>query len=90
MEDIISYFIDIFHLDKHVPLPEGIVKKLNALDRAERGELKSRLFTEAKRLGVGGDGLRAIRWLETTFEQIEKNSFRLPSFCCRAACGKYC
>ena len=77
MEDIISYFIDIFHLDKHVPLPEGIVKKLNALDRAERGELKSRLFTEAKRLGVGGDGLRAIRWLETTFEQIEKNSFRL-------------
>lgn len=77
MEDIISYFTDIFHLDRHAPLPEGIVKKLNSLDRAERGELKSRLFTEAKRLGVGGDGLRAIRWLETTFDQIEKYSFRL-------------
>lgn len=77
MEDIVSYFIDIFHLDRHAALPEGIVVKLNALDRAERGELKARLFIEAKRLGVGGDGLRAIRWLETTFEQIEKYSFRL-------------
>lgn len=77
MDDIVSYYIDIFHLDKHVPLPEGIVKRLNALDRAERGELKARLFTEAKRLGVGGDGLKAIRWLESTFDQIEKYSFRL-------------
>lgn len=77
MEDIVSYFIDIFHLDRHAPLPEGIVQKLNALDRAERGELKARLFIEAKRLGIGGDGLRAIRWLESTFEQIEKYSFRL-------------
>lgn len=77
MEDIIEYFTDIFHLERHAELPVGIVEKLNALDRAQRGELKSRLFTEAKRLGVGGDGLRAIRWLESTFDQIEKYSFRL-------------
>lgn len=77
MEDIIEYFTDIFHLERHAELPLGIVEKLNALDRAQRGELKSRLFTEAKRLGVGGDGLRAIRWLESTFDQIEKYSFRL-------------
>ncbi|MBQ2321250.1 MAG: hypothetical protein II375_01650 [Bacteroidales bacterium] len=77
MEDIIEYFTDIFHLERHVELPLGIVERLNSLDRAQRGELKSRLFTEAKRLGVGGDGVRAIRWLETTFEQIEKYSFRL-------------
>ena len=77
MEAIIEYFTDIFHLERHVELPLGIVERLNLLDRAQRGELKSRLFTEAKRLGVGGDGLRAIRWLETTFEQIEKYSFRL-------------
>lgn len=77
MEDIIEYFTDIFHLDRHVALPQGIVEKLNALDRAQRSELKSRIFTEAKRLGVGGDGLRAIRWLESTFDQIEKYSFRL-------------
>lgn len=77
MDDIIEYFTDIFHLERHAELPLGIVERLNALDRAQRGELKSRLFTEAKRLGVGGDGLRAIRWLETTFDQIEKYSFRL-------------
>ncbi len=77
MDDIVEYFTDIFHLDRHVPLPSGIVEKLNALDRVERGALKSRLFTEAKRLCVGGDEFRAIRWLETTFEQIERYSFRL-------------
>ena len=77
MDDLIEYFTDMFHLDRYVVLPSRVVTKLNALDRAERGELKSRLFTEAKRLGCGGDGLRAIRWLETTFDLIEKNSFRL-------------
>lgn len=77
MDDIVEYFTDIFHLERHVALPSGIVDKLNALDRAERGALKSRLFTEAKRLCVGGDEFRAIRWLETTFEQIERYSFRL-------------
>lgn len=77
MDDIVEYFTDIFHLDRHVALPSGIVEKLNALDRVERGALKSRLFTEAKRLCVGGDEFRAIRWLETTFEQIERYSFRL-------------
>lgn len=77
MDDIVEYFTDIFHLDRHVDLPSGIVEKLNSLDRVERGALKSRLFTEAKRLCVGGDEFRAIRWLETTFEQIERYSFRL-------------
>lgn len=77
MDDIVEYFTDIFHLERHVALPSGIVDKLNALDRVERGALKSRLFTEAKRLCVGGDEFRAIRWLETTFEQIERYSFRL-------------
>ncbi len=77
MEEVVGYFTDIFHLDRHVELPLRIVMRLNELDRAERGELKARLFTEAKRLGTGGDGLRAIRWLETTFAQIEKYSFRL-------------
>ncbi len=77
MEDIVEYFTDIFHLSSHYELPLRIVEKLNQLDRAERGALKARLFNEAKRLGLGGDGLRAVRWLETSFEKIEKNSFRL-------------
>lgn len=77
MDEIIDYFTDIFHLGNYYDLPLTVVNKLNALDRVERGELKAKLFIEAKRLGQGGDGLRAIRWLENTFDQIEKNSFRL-------------
>ena len=45
MDDLIEYFTDMFHLDRYVVLPSRVVTKLNALDRAERGELKSRLFT---------------------------------------------
>ena len=77
MDKLIEYFTDMFHLDKHTEPPLRVVEALNMLDRAERGELKARIFTEAKRLGTGGDGLKAIRWIETTFNIIEKYSFRL-------------
>lgn len=77
MQDIIEYFTDVFHLNCHFELPLAVVRAINSLNRAERGEMKSRLFNEAKRLALGGDGLRAIRWLETTFTLIEKNSFRM-------------
>lgn len=76
METIVDYFVEIFHQDNHYELPLNIVVRLNELDRATRGDLKSRLFNEAKRLGQNGDGLRAIRWLENAFLVIEKNSFR--------------
>lgn len=77
MDEIVDYFTDIFHLNSHYELPLRIVNALNALDRVERGELKARLFNEAKRFGVAGYGLQAIRWLENAFTQIERNSFRL-------------
>ncbi|MBP8791358.1 MAG: DUF1669 domain-containing protein [Breznakibacter sp.] len=76
METIVDYFVEIFHQDNHYELPLNVVVRLNELDRATRGDLKSRLFNEAKRLGQNGDGLRAIRWLENAFLLIEKNSFR--------------
>ncbi|MCQ2230112.1 MAG: phospholipase D-like domain-containing protein [Bacteroidales bacterium] len=76
-DDIVAFFSDMFHLGKDYELPSNIVKVLNDLDRAERGELKSKLFNEGKRLGQGGDGLKAIRWLENSFSIIEKNSFRM-------------
>ncbi len=77
MDEIIQYFTEIYHLGQHYDLPLRIVENLNALDRVERGELKARLFNEAKRFGQAGDGLMAIRWLETAFAQIERHSFRL-------------
>lgn len=77
MDEIVNYFTEIFHLGNHYELPLAVVNAINSLDRAERGELKARLFNEAKRLGQGSEGLKAIRWLENAFEQIEKNSFRM-------------
>ena len=77
MDEIITYFSEIFHLSTTYELPLNIVNALNKLDRVQRGELKSRLFNQAKRLGQGGDAVKAITWLETSFDQIEKYSFRL-------------
>ena len=76
-DDIIAFFSDMFHFGKDYEVTTAIANQLNALDRAERGELKSKLFNEAKRLGQNGDGLKAIRWLENAFDAIEKNSFRM-------------
>lgn len=76
-DDIVDFFSDMFHLGKDYEVPITIVNSLNSLDRAERGELKSKLFNEAKRLGQGSDGVKAIRWLENAFNLIEKNSFRM-------------
>ncbi|MBR6252009.1 MAG: DUF1669 domain-containing protein [Bacteroidales bacterium] len=77
VDEIIRYFSDIFHLSTQYELPLNIVNALNRLDRVQRGELKSKLFNVAKRLGQGGDATKAITWLETSFDQIEKYSFRL-------------
>lgn len=74
---IVDFFSEKFLSDKGYDLPASVVKALNDIDRAERGELKSRLFNEAKRLGQGSDAVKAIRWLENAFDLIEKNSFRM-------------
>ncbi len=76
-DDIVAFFSEMFHLGKDYEVPATIVSRLNELDRAERGELKSKLFNEAKRLGQNGDGLKALRWIENAFDVIEKNSFRM-------------
>lgn len=79
-DDIVAYFSEMYKLGKDYELPPTIVSQLNSLDRAERGELKSKLFTEARKLvqiSDGNDGLKAVRWLENAFNLIEKNSFRM-------------
>lgn len=77
IDKIVNFFVEVFESEQHYELPCNVVEAINDLDRAERGELKSRLFNEAKRLGKGGDAMKAIRWLETAFDLVEKNSFRL-------------
>lgn len=77
IDNIVNFFVSVYDVEQHYTLPCNVVMSINELDRAERGELKFRLFNEAKRLGKGGDAMKAIRWLETTFDLVEKNSFRL-------------
>ncbi|MCF0191331.1 MAG: DUF1669 domain-containing protein [Marinilabiliaceae bacterium] len=77
LDEIVKFFVELYKQHTEIELPHDIVMRLNDLDRAERGELKARLFNEAKKLAQGNDGLSAIRWIETSFMLIEKNSFRL-------------
>ena len=78
MEEIVRWFVDYYTLNDYRELPGNIAGKLNDLDRVERGELKMRLFNEAKLFSTNGDdSVKPIRWLENSFELIEKNTFRL-------------
>ena len=76
MEVVIDYFITIKESENYQELPPEIVLRLNDLDRAGRGDLKGRLFNEAKRFGMNGNSHKSIMWLEHAFESIEKHTFR--------------
>jgi phosphatidylserine/phosphatidylglycerophosphate/cardiolipin synthase-like enzyme len=76
MEKIVQYFVDQFEKGVHQDLPGDIIEALNQLDRRGRGDLKTRLFNEAKHLSNHSHTLQAVQWLENTFIDIEKNSFR--------------
>ncbi|NPA37554.1 MAG: DUF1669 domain-containing protein [Chlorobi bacterium] len=78
MNDILNWFIDFFKADDYQELPDELAGKLNELNRVERGELKMKLFNEAKILAREcDDPVKPIRWLENSFELIEQNTFRL-------------
>ncbi len=78
MDEIIKWFVEYYSLEDYRELPGEIVGALNELNRVERGELKMKLFNEAKLIaGNGDDAVKPIRWLENSFELIEKNTFRL-------------
>lgn len=76
MEQIVLYFTNQFEKAPYQPLTGDIIDALKKLDRRERGDLKSRLFNEAKRLANHAHSLEAINWLENCFIEIERNSFR--------------
>jgi len=78
MDDILKWFVDYFTIDDYVEMPDDIAGKLNELNRVQRGELKTKLFNEAKVLASDcKEPLKPIRWLENSFELIERNTFRL-------------
>ena len=77
----VKYLADFFVGQHGQPFAENIsvevVRQLNQLNRAERGELKDILFNQARVLEQTNDGGSVIFWLQNCFETIEKNSFRL-------------
>lgn len=78
LDEIVDYFRDNYYINKDNDLPKNISEQLNQLDRAQRGELKARLANEAKKLATSNaDAVGAIRWLDSSYLLIEKNSFRL-------------
>jgi len=50
---------------------------INGLNREERGELRYRLFNEARRLDFANNGQQALFWLQNCFELIDKYMFRM-------------
>ena len=54
-----------------------IADLINGLDREERGELRYRLFNEARLLDKGNNGQQALFWLQNCFELIDKYMFRM-------------
>lgn len=78
LDEIVEYFRDNYYINKDSEIPKDISEQLNQLDRAQRGELKARLANEAKKLAISNnDGVGAIRWLDSSYLLIERNSFRL-------------
>jgi len=79
MDDIIKWFVRYYALDDYRELPGDLAEKLNELNRIQRGELKMKLFNIAKILAKEeeNDNVKPIRWLENSFDLIERNTFRL-------------
>jgi len=80
MKDI-NYLADFFTGQYGQPfdgnIPAGIIRKLNQLNRAERGDLKDLLFNQARLLEQEKTRGSVIFWLQNCFMTIEKYSFRL-------------
>ncbi len=79
MNDIIDWFVKHYSIDDYRELPGNLSEKLNELNRVQRGELKMKLFNIAKALAreEKTDNVRPVRWLENSFDLIERNTFRL-------------
>ena len=64
LDEIVKFFVELYKQHTEIELPHDIVMRLNDLDRAERGELKARLFNEAKKLAQGNDVVLAMKLLQ--------------------------
>ncbi len=84
MNDIVDWFVKSFSSDNYRELPNEIAGKLNELNRVERGELKMKLFNEAKLLAKHNQenliittNYDIVRQFEEEFEKLWKEMFWL-------------
>lgn len=60
----------------NLKIPTEIIDGINHLDKAQRSELKSRLFHAAKILASDNGAHTSVFWLENCFQLIDKYTYR--------------
>ena len=77
MENIIQYFTNRFGNNSTDPVSESVSSAIKRLNRQQRGQLKIKLFDQAKLMAANTPSIDVIQWLEKTYSDIEANTFRL-------------
>ena len=75
MHTIVRFFVQNFDNIRQVEVPVSIKKRINQLDRAERGELRNQLFERAKLLGQTKPTEQITDWLQGCFQVMDQFSF---------------
>jgi len=77
MEKIIQYMIEGYGRPFENSLDNEISDLINSLTREEIGELRYRLFNEARKLEQEGNGHKALFWLQNCFNIIGEYKFSM-------------
>lgn len=77
MDRIVKYLTDNFGQPFTNGTRKEIADLINALSREEIGELRYRLFNEARRLEVSEGGQQALFWLQNCFDLIGQYKFSM-------------
>lgn len=77
MEKIVQYLTGNFGQPFANGTKQEIADRVNALSREEIGELRYRLFNEARRLEQANSGQQALFWLQNCFDLIGEYKFSM-------------
>lgn len=77
MDKIVRYLTDSFGKPFENGTKQEIADLINALSREEIGELRYRLFNEARRLELTNNGQQALFWLQNCFDLIGQYKFSM-------------
>lgn len=77
MEPIVQYLLVSYGRPFENSLDREIANLINSLTREEIGELRYRLFNEARKLVQEGNGHQALFWLQNCFDIIGEYKFSM-------------